>query len=519
MKNIKYFILIILGATTLFSCSDGFLKENVYDFKSNNNFFQTPDDADQAMIGTYKFLADMYRQSMIEMLTQNSGAFNKHRLSTVWISGTYTSATKEIYQTWQYAFQLINGCNDVIANVETMSSIDDSTRNIIIGEARFLRGWTYFVLVRMYLQLPIKLEPTRNVEDVMIPLSPSADIYEQVIIPDLEFAKENCPVRWSAANTGRATSGAAAAALAKVYLTLAGNEDGSEYWAKARDEAKWVMDNGGYSLVSDFGKLWETGVKNTEESIFEVQYMRGVNTGSGYAKIFTPGKSGLAAKGGGWGRSRITQKNYDDFANAYPGDYRIEKSTVTIDGLSGFIDIRKDKFIPVYPTKKYNKKTQAWPYVGKWIDPEAPDNFAADNNFIVIRYADVLLIYAEAENEVNGPTAEAYDAVDMILERARNADGTPREQPANWERTLTKEEFRDKVWNERRFELLGELKLWFDLVRKGWDKFRQFKEDDNAYGFKPVPHGVYEKNMYYPIPSLEISANDAISVEDQNPGY
>jgi hypothetical protein len=513
MKNIKIFILIVLTASlTLSSCSDGLLKEDVYDFKSNTNFYQTPEDADQAMIGTYKFLADLYRQSMIEMLTQNSGAFNKGKLNTPWIAGSYSSATKEVFQTWQYAYRLINGCNDVIANVSLMENIDEPTKNAILGEARFLRGWSYFLLVRMYLQVPVKLEPTNGIDGVMIGLSPAADVYGEVIVPDLEFAKEHCPYTYPASQTGRVTRGAAAAALAKVYLTMAGNEEGSEYWAKARDEAKWVMDSCSYSLVSDFGNLWELGVKNTSESIFEVQFLRGMETGSGYAKIFNPSRSGWAAKGGGWGRSRCTQKNYDDFANAYPGDYRLEKSFTNE-------YLKNGKYTPVYPTKKYNKKNEAWPYVAKWKDPEAPDNFAAENNFIVLRYAEVLLILAEAENEVNGPSAAAYDAVDMILERARNADGTPREQPANWERTLSKEEFRDKVWDERRFELAAEMKLWFDLVRRGADKFISFKEADNDNGYKPVKHGIYEKNMYYPIPTLEISSNDAISVADQNPGY
>ncbi len=527
MKKIKYFILTLLVAGSLYSCSEGFLQENVYDFKSSANFFQTPDDANQAMIGTYKYLADLYRQSMIEMLTQNTGAFNKHKLSTVWISGTYTSATKEVYQTWQYAYQLINGCNDIVANVGDMTNIDDTTRNMIIGEARFLRGWAYFILVRMYLQVPIKLKPTKDIESTMIGLSPSEEVYAEVIIPDLEFAFDHLPPFYLSDNTGRVTKGAAAAALSKVYMTMAGynpatkqfSPNAAEYWVKARDYAKWVIDNGGYSLVSDFGDLWKLDNKNTPESIFEVQYLRGLNTGCGYPKIFTPSHSGLAAKGGGWGRSRCTQKNYDDFAHQYPGDYRLEKAFVTIDTLSGYIDIRKNKFVPVYPTDGYNKKRESWPYVGKWKDPDAPDNFAAGNNFIVIRYADVLLMFAEAENEVNGPTEDAYNAVDQVLERARNADGTPRTEPAAWDRNLTQDEFREKVWNERRFELTGELKLWFDLVRRGWDKFRQFKEDDNNYGYKPIKHGVYEKNMYYPIPSLEISSNDAITVEDQNPGY
>ena len=380
------------------------------------------------------------------------------------------------------------------------------------------------------MNIPIKLESTQGFDGVMIGLSPSEDVYDQVIVPDMEFALENLPYTRVASENGRVTKGSAAAALAKVYMTMAGynpmtkqfSPNASEYWAKARDYAKFVMDSCSYTLVPDFAELWELGNKNTSESIFEVQYLRGTGTGSGYSKIFTPSKSGLSAKGGGWGRARMTQKSYDDFDTKYPGDYRLVSTIVNIDGQSGYHDIKKDKFVPVYPTKKYNKKNQSWPYVAKWTDPEAPDNFAADNNFIVIRYADVLLMFAEAENEVNGPSADAYAAVNQVLARGRHADGTEREEPADWvEGSLTQDEFREAVFNERHFELMGELKLWFDLVRLGWDKFRTFKEEDNAYGYKPdaLKAGVYERNMYYPIPNLEISSNDAISVTDQNPGY
>ncbi len=509
-KYIKY-LLAILFLPLAFSCSD-FLEEEVFDMKTSNNFWQKPEDAELAMVGTYKYLADTYRQSLIEMLTQNSGAFNKRKASTVWISGSYTSATKEIYQTWEGFFRLIDKSNDVIANVSKMDVLTDEEKSAIIGEARFLRGWSYFMLVRMYTKAPIKLEPTTGFDNAYAPLSTADEIYSTVIIPDFEYAFNNCQAKQPASNTGRITKGAAAAALAKVHLTIAGNTSGSEHWKEARDWAKWVIDNGGYSLVNDFSQLW--GTKNTSESVFEVQFLRGVLTGSGYSKIFTPAKSGWSAKGGGWGRSTCTQKNYDDFAKQYKGDYRIDVTFT-----ASYNDIRNGKSIPVYPTKKYNKKQNSWPYIAKWKDPDAPDNFAADNNFIVIRYADVLLMFAEAENEVNGPTGEAYDAIDQILARARAADGTEREVPANWTRDLSQKDFSEKVWNERRYELCAEQHLWFDLVRKGKDKFIAFKEADNAHGYKLIDHGVYAKNMYFPIPTLEISSNPMISVEEQNEGY
>jgi hypothetical protein len=162
-------------------------------------------------------------------------------------------------------------------------------------------------------------------------------------------------------------------------------------------------------------------------------------------------------------------------------------------------------------------------YVGKWTDPRAPDNEAGENNFIVIRLADVYLMYAEAVNEVGGVNPpEEY--VNLLLERARNADGKYRVQPANWEPIYSQEELREKIWNERRFELSAELQLWFDLVRRGKDFFINFKKTDNAfvddvYGSKEHLHAVLERNILFPIPLIEISANDKIDLSEQNPGY
>ncbi|TRX70199.1 RagB/SusD family nutrient uptake outer membrane protein [Carboxylicivirga sp. M1479] len=509
MKKILVYIMSVILLVSA-GCTD-FLTEEVFDMKTSNNFFTKEADLDLAITGVYSTVADVYRQKTIEMLLYNSGAFNKRKSTHDFIGGNYTSLHKDIAEVWQYLYKTIDSTNDLLSNTMKMGdAASEEKKNAIMAEARFLRAWSYFMVVRMFTKGPLKLEPTTSLDNAYVDVSSGEALYDKVIMPDLQYALEFLPDE--PINIGRVTKGAAAAVLAKVYITLAGNDENSPYWVQARDMAQWVMTNGGYSLAPDFADLWLT--KNTGEAIFEVQFMRGLETGSAYSKLFNPSGSGWSAKNGGWGRCTCTQKNYDDFANLYPGDYRIDV-TFTAE----YLDVNKNKLTPVYPTDGYNKNSGAWPYIAKWKDPEAPDNAAGDNNFIVIRYADVLLMFAEAENEVNGPTDDAYNAIDEVLNRARNANGTTRLEPANWERTLDKAGFREKVWNERRFELTAEQHLFFDLVRKGWDKFRTFKEDDNTYGRKIVKHGVFERNMYYPIPSLEIAANDSINVSDQNQGY
>ncbi len=551
MKNIKYFFLILLSVGTLNSCNS-ILDEEIYNFKPKEEFYLSSSDAESAIKGTYSHLANIYSKVLIEMTLEMTGAFGKSGQTNEFISATMNSSSKDVALAWELSYKLINSCNDVIYNVSKMDTlkIKEAHKNMIIGEARFLRSWSYFNLVRMYGKIPVKLLPTEDLESetIMNGLTPVNDVYRDVIIPDFEFAENHCPETYASVLAGRVTKYAASAALAKVYITIASmidnpdpKEEGFDYpdfvssecWAKARDEAKLVIDNSGASLVTDFADLWKTDTKNPSESIFEVQFYRGVVGGSSLAKIFTPNNSHLAARGGGWGRATCTMKNYNDFYMAYEPDtntgndtidYRIEKTYIT-----SYVKFDKETGVPLsiehtYPLvdekgKPYKTKET---YVGKWIDPKAPDNGAGNNNFIVIRLADVYLMYAEAMNETGGANPELY--VNKILERARHADGTERVQPEDWTAGLSQADLREKIWNERRFELSAELHLWFDLVRRGKSFFINFKKADNAfvddiYGVKDNLHVVLDRNILYPIPLIEISANDKIQLSDQNSGY
>mgnify|MGYP000126724053 CR=1 FL=1 len=396
--------------------------------------------------------------------------------------------------------------------------IKQETIDRVTGEAKFLRALSYFNLVRLFGGVPLKTTPTIGYEDSQVPRNTVDAVYEQ-IIADLTAAHTLLPE--VQAEKGRATNGAAAALLAKVYLTRAGNTDDSPYWQQSKDWAKKVIDSGLYQLEPIASDLFEVGAKNSVESIFEVQFANGGDgNGNALPKLTTPSRSGLAALGTGWGSVRLQKKIYDDFVTKYPNDYRINSyiihsSYVKTDGSA----------TKIYPLEN-NAQNNGWPFLNKYKDPDALNNAEHGANFMYLRYADVLLMYAEAENEINGPTNEAYNAIDELLARARNTPDSVSTSPANWQHTLSKEEFRQEVLNERQFELIGEVHFWYDLIRKGEQHFLDYL---NAYNNHPTLSNFdvlydltddhYKTRMLLPIPQEEITTNSAISSTDQNPGY
>ena len=553
MKKIKYISLVLIAIISLSSCKN-VLDEDIYNFKTKDQYFRNSVDAETAIRGTYSKLALLYRKAaMFKMTITMSGGYGRDNENGEFVNGTMNSTTREVRDAWRYSYELINTSNDVIYNIGNMDTlvIKKDYKDKLIAEARFLRAWSYFNLVRLYGNVPIKTTPTLDLEDnnLMVGLSPVNDVYKSVIIPDLEFAIEKLNETTASSFAGRVTKYSAYAVLAKVYMTIASMKDNPDTdkfpdfnsntcWTKSKDAAKEVIDHSSASLVPDFADLWHTDTKNTSESLFEVQYSRGVDGGSFIAKYFTPAGSKLAARGGGFGWGRCTMKNYNDFYTAYgPGtspavsdtmDYRLEKTFITkyIKYGKNPGDVPKVEY--TYPVT-YINKGKVTPakaketYVGKWRDPKAPDNFMGENNFTLIRLADVYLMYAEALNELGEANPEDY--VNRLLSRSRDADGiNPRTTPADWIPGDSQLVLREKIWNERRFELAAEMHLWFDLVRRGSDFYINFIKADNSFvddvfGEKAYQHVITEKNVLFPIPLTEISANNEIDISDQNTGY
>jgi hypothetical protein len=337
----------------------------------------------------------------------------------------------------------------------------------------------YFNLVRVFGDVPLVLKEIEKPEEgYQYGRTPAAEVYAQ-IIKDLTEAESVLPPTYPAAEAGRATKGAAKALLGKVYLT-------QKRYADAAAKLKEVMDLGVYDLLPSYADVFAPANKNHKESVFAVQFKKGsLNEGNRMPNAFAPENSGNAViQFGGDGQNRPSP----DLQAAYePNDPRKDLSLAT-----SYKNARGE-------TVQYN-------FVKKYYDVPAV-KYDNDNNFPVIRYADVLLMYAEALNEVAYlPGGEAF----MALNRVRQRVGLPEKTATDLPDQMA---FREAVLNERRVELAFEGHRWFDLVRTG-KALEVLTAKAAAIGIRT---GVSETNLLFPIPQSQVDINR--SKIDQNPGY
>ena len=332
----------------------------------------------------------------------------------------------------------------------------------------------YFNLVRTFGEVPLVLTETTSVQEGYLQgRSKIPDVYAQVII-DLTSAADNLPVSYTEVDVGRATTGAAKSLLGKVFLTQ-GN------YAGAASILKEVIDRGTYHLLANYGDLWRSANANGPESIFEVQYKKGgKGTGSPYTNFFAPRGSELAVTivGTAYGRNLPTA----DIIAAYePGDRRKNASVALSYQLNG--------------------QTVDQPYVMKYRDVPYVEGDANDN-WTVLRYADVMLMYAEALNEVNGgPVPDAYLMVNNVRQRAGLGVLVS---------GLDKQGFAMALEHERQVELAFEGHRWFDLLRTGRALPVMNAHFQGVIAIKPY-------QLLFPVPQSQININP--SLIKQNEGY
>lgn len=383
------------------------------------------------------------------------------------------------------AYSSINRCNIVIGRLPTIQ-MDEELKQRYIAEAKFLRALAYFNLVRWYGGVPIAITETTGVDGLEIPRASVAEVY-MLIEDDLKNAETILPISYEATDKGRATQGAAKGILAKVYLTLAGTDKASPYWALAAAKAKEVIDQGSYGLYATFAQAFALTARSGIENIFEIQYLtdvKGHGLGRGYGVRAAP-----IYPGGGAGIARPTANLY----NLYSDE-----------------DQRRDvTFIRSYT---YQNKTVQLSITDpnpanaisfqKFWDKTATANGGEGTSFPILRFADVLLMYAEASNEVNGgPTSEAYNALNKVRIRAGLEEFT----------NLNYQQFKEAVWLERRLELTFENNRRYDLLRTG--RLIETIRADNSFARNAQ---IQSYHILLPIPQSDMDVN---SLLEQNPGY
>ena len=486
--KLKYnLIAIALLGFSFSSCSD-FLEQNPQTDLSENDFYKTADDILSAVNGAYSSLqeGDIYGNWYVfgEIPSDNtrnqlSGSVTTQNEFDQFYSDTQNSM---IANFWKAAYKVINRTNTILGRIDGIE-INTELANRYKLECKFIRALMYFNLVRVYGDVPLVLKEISISESYDILREPKENVYNQ-IIADLKEAQD-LPVSYSTAEDGRATQGAAKALLANVYMTL-------HKYAEAETILAEIINSGRYSLLENTpGSLNIDGYKNvfspvnhnSKEGIFEIQFLKGgYGEGSNYANNFAPENSGTNVVAvGGTGGNNIPEM---DIYNAYEeGDLRRDFSMSL-----GYYD---------------NRKNNEWVesrYVCKFMDVPYQNNDAS-NNYPVIRYADVILMYAEALNQ-NGKTAEACKYLNMTRRRGFGYQ-TTETSPVDLQ-TTDKAQFALMVEQERRVELAFENHRWFDLIRTG-----RAVEVMRSKGFS-----LNETNLICPIPQKQIDVNPKLTQND-----
>jgi hypothetical protein len=498
MKLIKYLSIAVFAAL-LPACSD-FLNKVPEDTINTSNFFQTEDDAVGAINGAYQPLQwpKLYNMRMwtTDIMAGNSivgAGGGTDGIETQDEANFVTSTDNQgVLDMWRGPWPGILRCNIILQKVPGMTAISANLKNRVLGEAYFLRAHYYFILVQFFGDVPLVLQPIEPGDDLRPFRTAKADVYKQ-IESDLAAAVTLLPQReqYSGTDIGRASKGSAVGMLAKVELTL------GKYQRVINlcDSVKAL----GYALNANYGDNFNPATENSVESLFEVQYASGAgkdfwsneNQASWLSTFTGPRGSNMVA--GGWGWDQPTQ----EFVNSYEtGDLR-KDVTVFYDGCPKFdgMDYKKS-----YSTTGYNLRKFLVPFSVSATYDNSPLNFP------VLRYADVLLMKAEALNE-SGKTAEAQllatdgnATLNKVRVRAGLLNVTGLDQAA----------LREKILHERRMELAFEGQRWFDLIRV----------NNGQYGIDFL-HSIGKSNMsskylLFPVPQKERDANPNLT---QNTGY
>src|SRR5690606_30008448 len=473
----RYLPIVLLISLLATACSK--LDEQPRAILVNEQFYLDEAQAVAAVTGTYRKLYEtgqsLYNglfQIGVEMATDDYEAGPRARNAHVRaISNlTHDASNDRMEQLWKQSYDAINASNLNIVAIEKIPAdkIDATKQKRLILEARFLRALHYFNLVRWFGDVPLQLQPIANLSKAELQVAKSTEeqVYLQ-IIADLQAA-EALPNYKAYGDTdrGRASSGAAKSLLAKVYLT-------QKDYAKAKAKAAEVIEQEDYELFEEFADVFNVEKKNGKEHIFSAQFKGNV----GYQGNALAGRSAPADIPG-------INGDYADALHVQGGLYEAYEKTdarLAVTFTLGKVSPVDGKYYAL-PTPQFNKY---------YDDAVVGNQSQSSKNLPIIRYAEVLLIFAEAENELNGPTAVAKEALNAVRQRAKTTLMTS---------SISKDAFREAVFEERRKELVYEYQRWFDLVRRGAD---YYVAKLKAAG----KNNASARHLHFPTPQRELNLN------------
>ena len=480
MKKIYFIILSILFIAS--GCS---MEEKILDTLTPSNSLSKQSDVTAYLNGTYANLQsnDGFKANYAIFWSTADDINVRPGVATniMYSTKTHDATTPATNAFWNTMYATINRCNFLLDKIEPLN-IDVAYKKRVKGELYFIRAFSYFYLVRLFGEVPVRVKSTNLNEELTTSASSIDEIYK-LIFSDFKLASETLLTQTAlpAAEFSHATKGAAQGMLAKALLTYASHkklngQDGTEFYKNSKIYADSVISSNQYKLIPNFNDLFDVAKERAayQEVIFGIPFTRDAQLGtlgSQFAGFFMPTTMPNVA---GQGTTKTGIENYvvqpwffDKYSKGdYLNDYRIERSILTsFVNTSNRLTLTYPRLKSVINGTEVYQSTTIQPFINKYVDGAGITNSNQENDLFILRLADVYLIKAEAENEINGPTADAYTAFNMVRARARNANGVNRTTPANLTTGLTKDQFRQKIIDERAVELFAEGHRWFDLVR------------------------------------------------------
>lgn len=503
MKTYRNFItiiaVIIALSFTVVSCSDFLDEEDVSNF-TTDTYFTKAEHAKSAVNGIYEPMTSITNSGfgggtwmMLEFATGLANTSLGQATDIYMVKDLINNSDNAYGQNfWTEYYLGISRANLAIEKIPDIT-MNEAEKQKLLGEAKFLRAYYYFGLVRMFGHIPLITSSIDLGSEQLYAEQASPEAIYDLIVNDLTDA-ENAGLSWRYVS-GRVSKAAVKTLLADVYLTMAGHPIlKTEYYQLAADKAKEVIDSGEFRLFDSYDDLHDPATKNTGEYIFMTQFAANIQSGNWQPGIL-PYNLGISAYSAQTGGIYSTT----EFASSYEtGDKRAEEKQFYFTSYS--LNADRDDSIDL-----------GAPFIFKLFDVQANEGSArSDLNWSLYRYADLLLMYAEAVNEAQGgPTSEAYDAINQIRRRAELPDLTG----------LSQDAFRNAVRIETVHELSFENKTWYDMVRwrKAYSPETNELEDFVGHSFSYLPNkALTAAELLFPIPTAEMQSNPNL---EQNQGY
>ena len=497
LRKMRKYIYLAIGIAAIIpaltvSCTDDFVDREVVYSIDSENYFNSKSDYDQALIATYDILQSTYINVLLgEIASDNTFAGGESPTDVIGFQQIddmiHTPVNANLSNVWSWNFAGVQRANYIM---EFKDKTPFEGKEQLIAETRFLRAYFQFELVKWFGGIPMKTDARFKLGDeTTIPRSSVDEVYAS-IEADLIYASENLSA--TPAQQGRVTKGAALALLGKAYLY-------QNKFAEASTTLESLISTSPYSLVSDYNSIFEMAGENNAESVFEVQYTDVEGAGFGCLQC-SEGNVAVGFNG---------PRNYA--GPLFSSGYSFNVPTPKIVSAFEVGDKRKsvaildiDAWAAANPTVSFGRGNEHTGYYNRKYIPRTRSteaqgdlNLTNPNNYRAIRYADVLLMAAEALNRGGIDNTKAREYLNMVRRRAfgdNNHDIT-----AATGQTLT-----DFIWQERRLELVGEGQRFFDLVRTG-------------QAAQEIPGFTANKNELFPIPIEEIQFS--AGNWNQNPGY